>query len=129
MLDRKADKAIADFAEAIRLDPKNDGWWCGRAVGYEEKGNLDKAIADYTEAIRLCPSDTLVYCMRAAVLAKEQKLDLAIADYRMALRLDRKSAEAERYLHCAEAYCAAESLTTNWATSTSALPTVRKPSG
>ena len=49
------DKAIADYTEAIRLDPKNAEAYCNRGHAYEEKGDYDKAIADCTEAIRLDP--------------------------------------------------------------------------
>jgi tetratricopeptide (TPR) repeat protein len=46
-------RAIADFTEAIRLDPKS-------AIAYNSRGNAnredhDRAIADYTAAIRLDP--------------------------------------------------------------------------
>ena len=49
------DKAIADFTEAIRLDPKDADAYCNRARAYYSKGEYDKAIADYSEAIRLNP--------------------------------------------------------------------------
>ena len=43
-----ANKAIADYAKAIRLDPNY-------ALAYYSRGSayLDKAIADYSEGIRL----------------------------------------------------------------------------
>ena len=49
------DKAIADFSEAIRLDPKSATAYDRRAGAYEAKGNYDQAIADFTEAIRFDP--------------------------------------------------------------------------
>ena len=49
------DKAIADCAEAIRLNPRMAEAYNRRGSVYEKKGDLDKAIADYTEAIRLDP--------------------------------------------------------------------------
>ena len=51
------DKAIADFTEAIRLDPKYAEAYCNRGCAYRNKGDYDKAIADFTEAIRLNPKD------------------------------------------------------------------------
>ena len=51
------DKAIADYTEAIRLDPKYAEAYSNRGVAYASKGDYDKAIADYTEAIRLDPKD------------------------------------------------------------------------
>src|SRR5712691_5321551 len=50
------DKAIADFTEAIRLDPKNATKYHWRAWCYCEKGDFDKAFADFTEATRLDPT-------------------------------------------------------------------------
>ena len=45
------DKAIADFTEAIRLDPKPMAAVYNRGLAWKAKNELDKAIADYTEAI------------------------------------------------------------------------------
>ena len=52
---RATDKAIADYTEAIRLNPKDAAAHCDRGRAYADKGDLDKANADYTEAIRLDP--------------------------------------------------------------------------
>ena len=62
-LDREEDydRAIADFTEAIRLDPKDDWAYYYRAQSWNAKGEYDKAIADLTEAIRLDPNDASVY--------------------------------------------------------------------
>ena len=49
------DRAIADYSEAIRVDPKHPTSYNYRGNSYFEKGNYDSAIADYTEAIRLNP--------------------------------------------------------------------------
>jgi tetratricopeptide (TPR) repeat protein len=49
------DRAIADYTEAIRLDPKLAIAYYERGVAYHALGDFDRAIADYTEAIRLDP--------------------------------------------------------------------------
>ena len=49
------DKAIADYTEAIRLNPKDAEERCNRGSVRYAKGEYDKAIADCTEAIRLDP--------------------------------------------------------------------------
>jgi Flp pilus assembly protein TadD len=47
------DKAIADFSEAIRLDPKEANAYVGRGNAWAAKGDKDKADADYRQAKRL----------------------------------------------------------------------------
>jgi tetratricopeptide (TPR) repeat protein len=48
-------RAIADYTEAIRLDPKLAIAYYQRGTAYHALGDFDRAIADYTEAIRLDP--------------------------------------------------------------------------
>jgi len=43
------DRAIADFTEAIRLDPKDWYPYHNRGLAYHDKGEPDRAIADYTD--------------------------------------------------------------------------------
>src|SRR5580704_15845876 len=49
------DRAIADYSEAIRLDPEHVKAYNNRGITWAAKGELDRAIADYSEAIRLDP--------------------------------------------------------------------------
>jgi tetratricopeptide (TPR) repeat protein len=46
------DRAIADFNEAIRLQPKAS-YFMNRGNAFNLKGDPDRAIADYDEALRL----------------------------------------------------------------------------
>ena len=48
-------KAIADYDEAIKLNPTNFDIYISRGLIYEAKGDKDRAIADYSEAIKLNP--------------------------------------------------------------------------
>src|SRR5262245_27566591 len=57
-------QAIADFTEAIRLDPNFGSAYNNRGNSYAKKGDHDKAIADYTEAIRLDSNDGLAFYRR-----------------------------------------------------------------
>src|ERR1043166_3658691 len=49
------DRALADYAEAIRLDPNNVQALHGRGVVWRDKGDLDRAIADFSAAIAINP--------------------------------------------------------------------------
>jgi tetratricopeptide (TPR) repeat protein len=88
------DRAIADYSEAIRLDPKYAVAYYNRAIAYKAKGDLDRAIADYNEAIRLEPKDARAYDYRGYAYQAKGDLDRAIADYNEAIRLEPKDALA-----------------------------------
>jgi tetratricopeptide (TPR) repeat protein len=54
--------AIADFTEAIRLDPDYAAAYNKRGLAYHDgKKDYDRAIADYTQAIRLDPNYANAY--------------------------------------------------------------------
>jgi Flp pilus assembly protein TadD len=47
--------AIADFTEAIHLNPKSASTYNRRGLAYRRSGDLVRAIDDYTTAIGLNP--------------------------------------------------------------------------
>jgi len=47
------ENAIADFSEAIRLDPTNRDLYHLRGNAWQAKGDMDRARADRSEAMRL----------------------------------------------------------------------------
>ena len=58
------DKAIADYTEAIRLDPKYAEAYCNRGIAYGKKGDHDEAIADFTAAIQIDPNGGYTFYVR-----------------------------------------------------------------
>src|SRR5262252_8981565 len=60
------DRAIADFEQAVRLDPKMADAYGNRGMAYRNKGELDQAVRDFDEAIRLAPRDAAIYNNRGA---------------------------------------------------------------
>jgi tetratricopeptide (TPR) repeat protein len=88
------DGAIADFSEAIRLDPKFAIAFSGRGLAYSAKGDHDRAIADFNEAIRLDPKSRIAFYNRGLAYDAKGDYDRAIADYTEAIRLDPKFAAA-----------------------------------
>jgi len=88
------DRAIVDYTEAIRLDPKFAFAYNNRCNAYHRKGDNDRAIADCTEAIRLDPKYAFAYNNRGLAYAGKGDYDRAIVDYTEAIRLDPKYALA-----------------------------------
>ena len=88
------DRAITDYNEAIRLDPKDANAYVTRGNAYDEKGDHDRAITDYNEAIRFDPQDFNAYSNRGVAYANKGDYDRAIADYDQAIKLDPNFPEA-----------------------------------
>ena len=63
------DTAIADYTEAIRLDPKSALTFRNRGDAYMNEGDYDRAMADYNEAIRLEPKSALALSDRGVAYA------------------------------------------------------------
>ena len=99
------DKAIADFNEAIRLDPKVALAYIYRGKAWGAKGEYDKAIADFNEAIRLNPKLGAAYFSRGIAWEAKGNLDRAIADLNEAIRLNPKGALAYNSLAWLLATC------------------------
>ena len=78
--DKEYEKAIGDYSNAIRLDPKYTLAYINRGVSYFHTAEYDKAIADYTAAIRLNPLDADAYYNRGLSYKSKGKLRKAKAD-------------------------------------------------
>jgi tetratricopeptide (TPR) repeat protein len=81
-------RALADCAEAIRLDPKNVQAWYNQGETHRMQGELDRAIADCGEALRLDPNYSWAYGTRGAAWSQKGEYDRALADLDRSLRLD-----------------------------------------
>ncbi len=51
------DRAIADFDQAIKLEPKFVSAFIGRGLAQENKNDYTRAIADFTQAIKVDPKN------------------------------------------------------------------------
>src|SRR6266566_4762168 len=97
---RNYDRAIADYNETIRLDPKYAMAFVNRAFAYQEKAQWDfdaylaegvyenRAIRDLDEAIGLDPNSAVAFRNRGLVNSRLQRYDRAIQDLDKAIRLD-----------------------------------------
>ena len=88
------DRAITEYAKAIRLDPKYAIAYNDRGTAYYNKGDYDRAIADFTEAIRLVPTYAIAYSNRGYAYYYKGDYNSAITDYNEAIRLNPKYASA-----------------------------------
>ena len=108
---RDYDKAIADYTEAIRLNPKHADAHYGRGTAYRRKGAYGEAIRDFTETVRLNPKHADAYYGRGIAYRHAGEYDKAIADYSEAIRLNPNSAQSgssKQYVVLAgAAYCCA----------------------
>lgn len=93
-IDEKTSKALADFSEAMRLDPKFVEAYRGRGDFCAMTGKSDLAISDLTTAIRLDDRNATLYLDRSKIYEVEGELGKAAADLDTAIRLDPKSANA-----------------------------------
>jgi tetratricopeptide (TPR) repeat protein len=86
--------AIADYDEAIHLNPKYVSAFNHRAIAKYRLGDFEDAIADYDEAIHLNPKYVSAFNNRALAKYKLGDYKGAIADFDAALRLDPKNTKA-----------------------------------
>jgi len=97
------EKAISEFKEVLKLDPKNVHAYNNIGVAYFRIGNLDEAIAYYTKAIDLGIADANMYFFRGQMFGKYRQEDAkAIKDYTKAIELQPKFSRA--YLNRALSY-------------------------
>jgi len=89
------DFAIADFTQAIRLDPNNAEAYNRRAFAYSGKGNEDRAIADYTQVIQLAPPKVAgIYVNRGFSYMDKGDYNRAVMDFEAALQFPENNLEA-----------------------------------
>jgi len=94
-------KAIADYTEAIKLNPHFAEAYYFRGNSYS-LADSDKAIADWTEATRLNPRYAEAYFNRGRAYFWIEDYDKAIADFETALQIEPNHAEAKKDLEKAK---------------------------
>lgn len=80
--------AIADFDQAIRINPNNGSAYTSRGYVRDFLGDKQGAIADYNQAIRINPNDAEAYFNRGNFYAELGDRKSAIANYVMALQIE-----------------------------------------
>ncbi len=82
---------IADYSEAIRLNPRHVDAYNNRGIVREASATLTAQFADYNQEILLDPQYPIAYANRGAVRIRQGEFDAAYADFDVALRLDRRN--------------------------------------
>lgn len=82
------DHAIADWSEAIKLNPDYVHAYNDRAKAYLAKADYNDAIADYSQAIKLDARHALAYKGRGISYLLSGQTDKAENDFRQAVALD-----------------------------------------
>jgi tetratricopeptide (TPR) repeat protein len=90
---------MADFNQAIRLDPKYMFAYYNRGLAYYNKWDYDRAIADYNQAIQLDPNYVHSYINRGAAYYMKSDYTRARADYTRALQIDPNNTTARNNLN------------------------------
>jgi tetratricopeptide (TPR) repeat protein len=88
------DRALADYNEAIRLDPKYDSAINRRCYLRSIIGQLQLALADCNVALRLSPENAASLETRGITFLKLGYLEQSIADFNAALRINPNLAES-----------------------------------
>jgi tetratricopeptide (TPR) repeat protein len=81
------DKAIADYDQAIALDPNMTIAYGNRAAAWLRKADAGRAVADAEAAIRVKPDFVPGHQIRADALKSQGRRDDAVAEYRRVLEL------------------------------------------
>ena len=81
------DRAIADYDEALKLNPKIAGAYTGRAAANLRKGNIDRALPDLNEGLRLDPKSPGVHNVFGYYYNKKGDHERALTEVNEALRL------------------------------------------
>ncbi|HUY92863.1 MAG TPA: tetratricopeptide repeat protein [Pirellulales bacterium] len=99
------DEAIADYTEAIRLEPGNAEAYYYRGNVWSDKEQFDKAIEDFTAVVGIKPDYFRVHSCRGNAYKAKGDYDAAIADFEEAMRLDANSPALVRYFKMSRAEC------------------------
>lgn len=91
------DLAIADFNEAIRLNPQDNVLFGNRADSYRNKKEWDRALTDINRAVQLNPKNRRNYYIRGLIFYDQDNYDRAIPEFAHAIRIDPKYDEAYYY--------------------------------
>jgi tetratricopeptide (TPR) repeat protein len=107
-------KAIADYDEALRIEPNAPNTYVSRGIEWHKDMEFDKAIADFTRAIELNPKDAFGYQVRATTWKVKREYDKAVKDCSEVVRLDPDSVLGHRRFARLLATCGEPKIRDGW---------------
>ncbi len=90
----KAEEALEQFDEALRLEPRNLEAWIKRGTALERLQRIDDAITSYDQAIAIDGSTATAYLFKAGVYNRQKKYAEALQCYEKALHAQQKTRTA-----------------------------------
>jgi tetratricopeptide (TPR) repeat protein len=95
MKDNKFPEAVADFTDALKLNPRDTGILERRAYVEMKMNDFAKALADYDEAIRINPREKRYYLLRGYIYETKNDVKNSMADTEQVLTMDPNNVEAK----------------------------------
>jgi tetratricopeptide (TPR) repeat protein len=83
---KEYEQAIAQYTEALRIDPRYSKAYLKRGQIHRLRGEAELALRDFTAVLEIEPREVEALLQRADTLLAGNRLDEAIADYRLCLR-------------------------------------------
>ncbi len=83
-------RAIADYDQVIRLNPKSAVAYALRGLAYQRQGNNRAALSDSNQAARIDPNNAVAYFARGLSYHSQRDYQGALAAYEKATILDAK---------------------------------------
>jgi tetratricopeptide (TPR) repeat protein len=87
-------EAIADFTEAIEINPQYANAYYLRALTYVETRNYHRAIADFTQTIQLVPDNADIYFERSQAYIEVKNSQKAITDLTQVIKINPQYVDA-----------------------------------
>jgi Flp pilus assembly protein TadD len=96
------DKAIADYTQALQLQPKDPALYAGRGFAELKKNDKANALNDFNKAIELAPDKSEYYTGRAYIFVTNGESAKAVSDFTHLISM--KPDDADLYVRRGDVY-------------------------